>query len=162
MFSRNRIQVAALGLIMCPIIGLTILSGCSKNSSSGDPKKRLAEYISLSFSVKDTPDRLALAQYLTGNAKTRLVAWSDDQFRQAFMDTKRKFLKLVIQEMKARSATETEVTYEITYIDQSKGRDAKVTNKKMSEMTLDQGKWLIKDVHNIKELVEYQNEMSLP
>ena len=158
MFSRNRIQIATLGLFMSVII----LSGCSKGASSDDPKKRLAEYISLSFAVKDTPDRLALSQYLTGNAKTRLVAWSDDQFRQAFMDTKRKFLKLVIQEMKARSATETEITYEITYIDQSKGRDAKVTNKKMSEMIHDQGKWLIKDVHNIKELVEYQNEMSLP
>ena len=156
MFSRT-----AVGFLMI-LGGLVVLSGCTKNQTSDDPKKRLAEYISLSFSVKDSPDRQALAQYLTGNAKTRLVAWSDDQFRQAFVDTKRKFLKLIIQEMKARSASETEITYEITYIDQSKGHDAKVTNKKMSEMVMDQGKWLIKDVHNIKELVEYQNEMSLP
>ena len=29
-------------------------------------------------------------------------------------------------------------------------------------MVLDKGKWFISDVKNIKELVEYKDEMSLP
>ena len=54
------------------------------------------------------------------------------------------------------------ITYELAYVDQSRGSGAKITNKKLCQMKLESGKWVINDVHNIKELVEYQNEMSLP
>ncbi|MGK5087243.1 hypothetical protein WDW86_06765, partial [Bdellovibrionota bacterium FG-2] len=89
-------------------------------------------------------------------------AWSEEQFRQAFMDSKRKFLKLVFRETNKGSDKEVNITYELTYLDQSKGHDAKVTAKKLCSLVLDQGKWLISNVRNIKELVEYQNELSLP
>ncbi len=127
-----------------------------------DPKKRLTDYIAKSFAVKNVEDRKALQSYLGGTAKVRLSAWSDDQFQQAFIESKRKFLCLVFLEVKSPTPTETSITYELTYLDQSRGRDAKVTNKKLCRLVLEQGKWNIHEVRNIKELVEYQNEMALP
>ncbi|MBC7693406.1 MAG: hypothetical protein H7222_16695 [Methylotenera sp.] len=145
------------------ILALVIFSGCDRApSTGGDPQKRLTEYISTSFSIKEYKDKEQLLQFLSGDAKTRLTAWSEEQFRQAFLDSKRKFIKLVIRETKRPSATETNITYELVYTDESKGSNAKVTNKKMSQFVLENGKWYIKEVSNIKELVEYQNEMSLP
>lgn len=148
------------GFIVILCLGLT---ACTRNSGGPeDPKRRLSEYISRSFAVKNLEDRQELAIFLTGEAKTRLLAWSEDQFRAAFIESKRQYIKLLITEMKSISPTEVRITYELTYVDQGKGHDAKVTNKKLCQMIKDQDKWYISDVHNIKEWVEYQNELSLP
>lgn len=133
-----------------------------KGSLESDPKARLTEYISKSFSIKSPQDRAQLIEFLTGESKSRLAAWSDEQFRQAFMDSKRQFLKLVFKEIKLVSPTETTITYELTYLDQNRGHNAKVTNKKFCHMLYEHNRWYISDARNIKELVEYQDEMSLP
>ena len=152
-------RVRFLALILA---SAAALSACTSSSVSNDPKKRLSEYISRSFSVKGIEDRGQLSQYLTGDAKNRLYAWSDEQFLQAFVDSKRQYIKHVYNEVKNLSESEVNITYELTYLDQGKGHDARVTNKKLCRMVLEQGKWLISDVRNIKELVEYRNELSLP
>jgi len=141
-------------------LGLTACT-TGKNSLNG-PQKALTEYISMSFSVKGIDDRTKLLQFLTGEARTRLEAWSPEQFLEAFIDTKRSFIRLVVVETKPASPTETTITYELTYLDQGKGHNAKVTNKKLCTLILEQDRWVIRDVRNIKELVEYQNEMALP
>ncbi len=144
------------------LLGALSLSACTQDAkNSNDPKQRLTDYIATSFSVRDTSDRTKLTDYLTGGAKNRLVAWSEDQFRQAFVDTKREFVKLAIREVKPVSANRTDITYELTYLDQGKGPDARVTTKRMSEMSLENGKWLIREVKNIKELIEYKNEITI-
>jgi hypothetical protein len=140
-----------------------ITSACSQNSEvPNDPKKVLNAYISKSFAVKGAADRAELVALLTRDAKARLSAWSDEQFRQAFIDNKREFVKLVFTESKNSSPTETYITYELTYVDQNKGSGAKVTQKKMAQLIQDDGKWMISDVQSIKEMVEYKNEMALP
>lgn len=142
---------------------LAILPACEKQSqNSSDPKARLTEYISKSFGAKSLEDKKELITYLTGEAKVRLDSWSEDQFRQAFIDSRRQFLKLAFKEEKKVSPIETDITYEISYLDKARGNNVKVTNKKMSQMVLEQGHWMVRDVHNIKELIEYQGEMSLP
>lgn len=144
------------------LVILLAISGCNKNQSGdSSPKQRLADYVSISFNVKDPSDKAKLAAFLTGGAKNRLIAWSDEQFRQAFIDNKREFLKLAIREIKSISNTETNITYELSYIDQGRGADARVTNKRMCELVLENGNWFIKEVHNIKELIEYKNELSV-
>lgn len=149
-----------LGLMLVVSVAL---AGCtSKPSGQGDPKKRLNEYISRTFNIKSVGDRAALMTYLTGEAKNRLAVWSDEQFREVFIDSKREFAKLVFVEAKSVSPKEMNITYELTYVDKAKGSGAKITNKKLCTLVEEQGIWLIKDVRNIKELVEYQNEMSLP
>jgi hypothetical protein len=149
-------------------------AACDMHQSSltNDPKQRLNDYISRSFSVKGPGDRKALLEYLTGDAKTRLEAWSDDQFQQAFVDSKREFVKLAFKEVKPVSPTEVDITYEITYVAQGAPSadpaskvaptKKKITNKKLATLVQDQGKWQISGVQNIKELVEFGNEMSLP
>jgi hypothetical protein len=142
--------------------------GCTPRlDPSQDPRKSLTDYISQSFSIKTRDDRSRLLVFLTGDAKSRLAGWSEDQFREAFLESKREFLKLSFKEVKNVSSAEVQITYELSYIDPGRNRDgkkheAKVTNKKLCQLVLDQGKWLISDVRNIKELVEYKDEMSLP
>ncbi|MGZ3689680.1 MAG: hypothetical protein ACXWPM_13030 [Bdellovibrionota bacterium] len=150
-----RFLIAAMGLIFA-------LSCTPKPVASNDPKARLQDYISQSFAIKSAGDRGELMNYLTGEARRRLEAWSEEQFREAFIESKRQFVKLAFREVKPVSPTEMKITYELTYVDQGRGHDAKVTNKKLCQMDLVNGKWLIADVQNIKELVEYQNELSLP
>lgn len=151
-------------LVMTAVfLGILASSGCSKGDRlSKDPKDRLTQYISISFSIHDLSDRQKLLGFLTGETKTRLSAWSNDQFREAFIESKRKFIKLAFKEIKKISPTEIGITYEISYIDPARGTEAKVTTKKLAQMTLENGDWFIRDVTNIKELVEFQKEMSLP
>jgi hypothetical protein len=140
-----------------------ISSSCTQNAEiPNDPKKVLSAYISKSFAVKGAADRVELVSLLTRDAKTRLSSWSDEQFRQAFIDNKREFVKLVFTEAKNSSPAETNITYELTFIDHSKSSGAKITQKKMAQLIQDEGRWMISDVQNIKELVEYKNEMALP
>lgn len=152
-------------LVLSLVVG--VFGACTSNSNRTDESAQavLKEYISLSFQMKEASDRDRLLTYLTGQAKTRLAAWSPDQFNQAFLQNKREFLKLLILEDKKISATEENVTYELTYIDYGRadgGQGAQVTNKKLCHLIQSQGKWLITEMRNIKELVEYRNEMTFP
>jgi hypothetical protein len=145
-----------------------ITPACVKSlDPSHDPKKSLSDYVATSFAITSVEDKRKLLGFLTGDVKVRLEAWNEQQFREAFIESKKNFIKLSIREVKDISATEVEITYELTYIDQSNGKtgfnhSAKVTNKKLCRLIDDHGKWLIADVRNLKELIEYQNELTLP
>jgi hypothetical protein len=147
---------------------MSLAAACTaKQSTTDDPKGRLNAYISQTFAVKGPQDRLQLAGYLTGQAKVRMENWSDEQFRVAFLDSKRQFVKLAFKELKSVSDSEVGITYELTYQNkytdpQGKSHDAKITNRKFAQMIRQNGQWFISEVRNIKELVEYKDEMSLP
>jgi hypothetical protein len=157
--------------ILAALSACIAMSACQSTSdSSNDPKKRLNEYVSQSFAVKTPQDRKELLPYLTGEARSRLESWSDDQFRQAFIDTKRQFLKLAFKEFKSAGADEANLTYEITFQSSyqesgapqgSPAQDAKVTSRKLAHMVRKDGNWLIDEVRNVRELVEYKHELSL-
>lgn len=148
-------------LILVAALSLAFGACTRDQKNENDPKQRLTDYISTSFSVRDVSDRQKLESYLTGGAKNRLVAWSEEQFRQAFVENKREKVKLAIREVKPVNPNRTDITYELTYIDQGRGPDARVTTKRMCEMSLEGGKWFIREVKNIKELIEYKNEISI-
>lgn len=159
---RNKIFFSILSIIM--IVG----TSCTfSHDPSKDPKRSLTDYVSLSFSIKNIEDKTRLMAFLTGEVKARLSGWSDEQFREAFIDSKREFLKLYFKEVKEISPTEVQITYELTYLDKGRGKDgknheAKITNKKLCQLIQQQGKWYISDVKNLKELVEYKDELALP
>jgi hypothetical protein len=145
--------------------GFGLFSGCTERSAGeNSPRQRLADYISVSFAAKSPSDKEKLVGYLTGNAKARLSAWSEDQFRSAFVDTKRQFIKLTIREIKKINENETNVTYELSYLDQStdRGGDARVTHKRLAEMVQENKQWYIRDVQNLRELIEYKDALTLP
>ncbi len=152
------------------ILGLVLsLSACNRSVSVvGDPKLRLTEYISRSFAITKVEEKDQLLAYLTGDVRTRLESWSPEQFREAFLDSKRQFIRLTVREIKPISEDEVQVTYELVYNQarkQGSGQknEAKVTNKKLCQMVRkEHGQWYIADVRNIKELIEFQDELSLP
>ena len=148
--------------LLLSALAVFVVSCTTHHEGRDDPKRLLQDYISKSFSVRTLEDRRDLLDLLTGDAKTRLASWSDAQFRQAFIDSKKQYISFKVQELKNASPTEASITYELTFMDQSRGQDAKVTNKKLAQLKMDQGRWFISEVRNIKELVEYSNEMSLP
>ena len=150
-------------ILIGALLGAVLLTSCSSSRRGGeDPKSRLQDYISHSFAVTGAQDRESLSRFLTGPAKTRLAAWSDDQFRSVFLDNKRQFIKLSVSEIRNLSPKQVNITYELTYLDQSKGHDAKVTHKKLAQLTQESNQWFISEVRNMKELIEYKNEMALP
>jgi hypothetical protein len=143
--------------------------GCTSSTfQTEDPKKRLSDYIARSFSIKTPQEKDLLLSFLTGEVKDRLKGWSDDQFREAFVETNRQFLKLAFKEVKSISPSETQITYEISYIDfgklekNGKKHETKVTNKKLCTLIRDKNQWYISEVKNIKELIEFKDELSLP
>jgi hypothetical protein len=150
-----------LGMVLGGVLG-----ACTpKQEGQDDPKRRLNEYISQGFAVKSPQDKAQLLSYLTGEAKTRLESWSEEQFRHAFIDSKRQFIKLAFKELKPVSADEVSITYELTYsadyADEGESRNAKITNRKLAQLVHQGGQWYIGEVRNIKEVVEYKEEMSL-
>lgn len=142
---------------------LLCVAACTSNApSTHDSKSRLSDYIAKTFAIRSVEDKAVLITYLSGDAKSRLSAWSDEQFREAFIDRKRKFVRLYIADFKTISPTENSITYELTYEDSSAGKETKVTQKKVAQLVNEGGAWYIKEVRSVKELLEYQNEMSLP
>lgn len=151
------------------IVFLITFFGCNSSPfQTEDPKKRLSDYIARSFSIKSAEDKDLLLSFLTGEVKTRLKGWSDDQFREAFVESNRQFLKLSFKDVKIISPEETQITYELSYIDfgktdkNGKKHETRVTNKKLCTLTRDKNQWYISEVKNIKELIEFKDELALP
>ena len=135
-------------IFLVMVFAALTLGSCTSNKAfENDPKKRLQDYISESFNIKNEEGRKTLEAFLTGEAKSRLAVWSDEQFRKAFIDNKRQFVKLVFREVKTVSPQEVHIVYELTYMDQTRGgaeagsearpSDAKVTAKKLCQLIQD-------------------------
>jgi hypothetical protein len=148
-------KVAALALVLT-------LVGCSGSDGKGGPRERLKEYIQQSFAIKSVEDRLTLERYLTGEAKTRLAGMSNEEFKTRMVDNKRTFISLSDKEVKPVSDKEVHITYELVLQDQGAASKAKITTKKMAVMVREDGTWFIREVRSLKELFEYENELSLP
>lgn len=160
MFNRT---VCVFSLVIAMSVGL--LSCNKKDKESAVPKERIKAYVEKSFSIKRIEDREELEEFLIGDAKTRLAAWSDQQFEDAFIGKKRKFSRLFFREVKPIHDEEVNITYELTFLDRSEvtqKSDVRITNKKSCQMVKRNAEWYIKSCKNIKQLVEYNHELSLP
>lgn len=155
------------------LIVVVFIGGCLKSVYyAGDPKGVITEYVSKSFSIQKLEDKKILAEFLTGDVKNRFLDWSDEKFQSEFINSKRDLLKLSFKEERVISSIEVQVTYEVVYLDRGKPQStlkiaenshiSKITSKKLCQMVFNQEKWLIADVKNIKEFIEYQNQLSLP
>jgi hypothetical protein len=145
-------------------VALLVIAACTSvkdGPGSLSARSTVSNYIAKTFQVRSVADKAALEEYLTGEARQRLNAWNDEQFLVAFSDSKRKFEKLQFREVEALNENEVNVTYELTFVER-KDRESRTTTKKMAHVVLRDGRWLIENVRNIKLLVEYQDEMSLP
>lgn len=144
-------------------LALLVLGSCVKKSDhGGDPKQTIKDYITKSFAIKSISERKDLEAYLAGQAQSRMSAWSEAQFYRAFVETKREFGKLSFKETKEVNPQEINIVYELSYTDQGRGHDAKVTQKKMATLVKQGDRWFIENVKNMKEMIEYRNELALP
>ncbi len=139
---------------------LMLLSCVSKNHTV---EERLRSYIDLSFHAS-AGDKDRLLGFLTADVHDRLASWSEDQFREAFVESKRELLKVTIREFKKIGDDEVAITYELELLDYGKHKKTpcKVTQKKLCQMVRRNQVWLIAEVRSLKELIEYQDELSLP
>lgn len=139
------------------------IAACStRNETFDQPKQVLTEYIQRSFNVTQSTDKAKLLELLTGDAKNRLSMWSDEQFIESWVNSKRKFSKLKIHDQKNLSAQRVLITYELEFEDMSKGRHMKFTQLKSAILTQAENNWKINEVRSVKELIEYKDELSLP
>jgi hypothetical protein len=146
---------------------LFLMLGCTRDQATRIPQAQLEAYIAKSFAVRSLADRSVLASYLTSRVKERLEAWSDAQFEEVFVGSKRELLRLLIKEVKKISPEELEITYELSFLEHRKRneeqlQEARIINKKLCRMLFQDGKWLIADVKSLKELIEYDGGMALP
>jgi len=156
----NKIRINGKYLIVFGLLGVV---SCSQNRGEmAQPKAVLSEYIQRSFAVSKIEDKAGLVELLTGDAKSRLSSWSDEQFSESWIHSKRSFVRLVIHDQKVLSESRVNITYELEYDDRSKGKDLRVTQMKNASLVLDSAHWRIEEVRNIKELIEYKDELSLP
>lgn len=153
----RKLLITALVCVVLPMMG-----GCKKKAPTSDPKQTLSTYVDRSFKVNDPKDRDQLLELMTGDLRNRFGSWSDEQFKQGFIDNKRKYVKLSFRDQKQISANQISLTYELTYDDLTRQPATRVTTRRIATMQLSEKGWLIAEVKNIKELIEYQNELSIP
>lgn len=156
----KKVKTASVATVLATL--LLSLPACQKSANVDSPEGVLKAYIEKSFNIRSVEDRKELEVFLAGNAKQRLAAWSDDQFRQAFIDSQRKFRKLVFHDTKTIGNSQVSITYEVAFQDLSQKKEVLITSLKVATFEKVSGSWRIQDVKNIKETLEYANEMSLP
>lgn len=147
------------------IVGLAVLmqvGACTKKENEATPVKVLERYIDISFNAKGIEDKRRMEDLLTGDTKTRLVSWSDEQFLKAFVETKRKFGGIKILETKKTSETETALTYELSFQEGEGDKKVGISQRKLCVVVFEGGALKIREVRSIRESIEYLKELSLP
>lgn len=136
--------------------------GCSNQEKDATPIKVLENYVETSFNAKGLETKKEMESLLTGDTKKRLESWSDEQFLRAFVETKRKYESLKILENKKVSDQETALTYELNFQEGEGDKKAKISQRKLCIIVLEESTWKIKEVRSIRESIEYLKELSLP
>lgn len=139
-----------------------VLSGCEKKIENIGPEQTLNQYVNMAFAVKQPTDRIKLKELLAGQASSSLSGMDDEHFMAQFLRPKRKLLKIVILENKKLSENEVSVTYETVFVDDLSSNQVRTTQKKIALLKKLESGWKIAEFRNVKELLEYQNEISFP
>jgi len=159
MFKIKWSRMFALAFACVMISGLW---ACTPSVIDNTPTKVLESYIQISFNAKSLDDKKKMEDLLTGDTRTRLEAWSDEQFLKAFVETEKKFKGLKVLESKKVSDDEVALTYELSYLEGPKDKSALVTQRKLCSIVRQDSAWKIKEVRSIRESIEYLKELSLP
>lgn len=127
-------------------LSLFFLVSCLDDNRS--PEAALTEFIELRIGTVVT--RSALVGKVTGKLRASLESITDEEFQQ-FADLRnvqRNSFKILSKSCQQETCF---VTYSISYKTKEDGKDAFSSEvKKIAELNLVSGKWLIADVTNIK------------
>jgi hypothetical protein len=144
------------------MMALVFATACTTKVIDNTPTKVLESYIQISFNAKNLDDKKKMEDLLTGDTRTRLVSWSDEQFTKAFIEAEKKFQGLKVLENKKVNDDEVALTYELSYQEGPKDKLANITQRKMCTVVQQDSAWKIKEVRSIRESIEYLKELSLP
>ena len=144
------------------IVVLFLGSACTRDDQNKSPIKVLEKYIEISFNAKSVEDKRKMEELLTGDTKTRLASWSDEQFIRAFVETKRKFQSIKVLENKKVNGDETAVTYELSFQEGENEKKVQISQRKLCVIVTEGDVSKIKEVRSIRESIEYLKELSLP
>ena len=136
-------------------------AACTENLGDSSPAKVLESYVQTSFNATQIADKKKMEELLTGDSKTRLQAWSDEQFMKAFVDSKKVFKGLKVLESKKVSDQEVALTYELSYQEGPADKLAEITERKLCTIIQVDGGWRIKEVRSIRESIEYLRDLPL-
>ncbi len=139
-----------------------VLPGCTDLSPDVTPAKVLENYIRISFNATSLDDKKKMEELLTGDTRTRLMSWSDEQFSKAFIGASKKFQGLKILENNKVSDQEVAITYELSFEEGVQDKVTRTTQRKLCAIVNEEGVWKIKEVRSIRESIEYLKEFSLP
>jgi hypothetical protein len=142
--------------------GILMVSACVGGPEESTPVKVLEHYVQASFHAMGVQDKKVMESLLTGDTKARLEAWSEEQFKKAFIDERKTFKELRILENRKVSASEVILVYELSYQQGPKEKEVRITQRKLGTLVREQQDWKIKEVRNIRESIEYLEELSLP
>ena len=145
---------------LCAVILMSF--ACTPKIDDHSPTKTLESYVEASFNIKGIDDKAKLEGLLVGDTRQRLLAWSNDQFLKAFVETKKKFTSLRVLDQKKISDQEYVLTYELSFKEGEGDRAAQVTQRKLCTLVKVNEGWKIKEVRSQRESIEYLSELSLP
>lgn len=126
------------------------------------PKVYLEDYVQQSFAVKGIEDREKLLTRMTGDSRTRLAAWSNEQFLRAFVDSSRRFKRLRLLETKQIAEREVLITFELSFEELRSGAPTRVTQKTLGTLVLEGTEWKVRELKSIRESIEYLKGLSFP
>ena len=142
---------------------LFLLSGaCTRDSEESTPVRTLEQYVRTSFQATGIQDKRVMEGLLTGDTRSRLEAWNDEQFQRAFVEQKKIFKELKILENRKVSPQEVILVYELSYQQGPQEKGVRITQRKLGTLVREQADWKIKEVRSIRESIEYLEELSLP
>jgi len=143
-------------------IMLLMVSACTRDSEESTPVRTLERYVRTSFQATGIQDKRVMESLLTGDTRSRLEAWNDEQFQRSFVEQKKTFKELKILENRKVSPEEVILVYELSYQQGPQDKGVRITQRKLGTLIREQSDWKIKEVRSIRESIEYLEELSLP
>ncbi len=141
---------------------LLLATACTRDTEESTPIRTLERYVRTSFQATGIQDKRVMESLLTGDTRSRLEAWNDEQFQRAFVEQKKTFKELKILENRKVSPQEVILVYELSYQQGPQDKGVRITQRKLGTLVREQSDWKIKEVRSIRESIEYLEELSLP
>jgi hypothetical protein len=135
---------------------------CGVKRGDMKPEQVVEAYLDLSFNMKDVGDRELLLDLTTGNLKAAIEGAAPDTIKAAFIERRYEIQNYSVVERRDRTPRETEVSFQLTYLDLGGGKDAKaakdapkVTTENTVSVVRQGGVWLIRDVLGNKTAIDF-------
>jgi hypothetical protein len=148
-------------LAACSLVLTGCTSMCGKSRASLSPEQVVEAYLDVALNMNDVSERDLLLDYTTGNLKAAIEAASPEVIKAAYVDRQYKIEKYSVVERRDRTPRETEITFELSYVDMGTNKKATsetaptVTTANTVSVVKESGVWLMRDVLGNKTTIDF-------